>query len=61
MIQGWSTFDESQNLIEIEDYSNFGDADDNPYEKVLLAVNGSIPFSNFRYWLNQTARQERVL
>lgn len=40
MIEGWNILDRYDNLIEIEEYSPFGD-DSSPYQSALLAINGS--------------------
>jgi hypothetical protein len=41
VIEGWRSYDLFEELIEIEEFSQFSDASENLYELVLLAVNGS--------------------
>lgn len=51
MIEGWFSYEAQDNLIEIQDFSNVGETQDNPYEKVLLSLFGGTQINYRRYWL----------
>ena len=41
MLEGWSSYEMLEELIELEEYNPFTDVDENPFKRVLIAVYGS--------------------